>query len=217
MSPIKKFNKPKRTKKKRTTKRRRKRLFGVGHGPSNFHGLTGIVHLLNLRRPPKSRLKSLGWRCSLGWRWNWLEGARYQTQWTDQYQTGKKESNTRMDPSVSPMSQNSVVGGNGGGGNGMMTSSTTSDSNMADDPKQNLNQVINSIQKTLGLIHQLSLTVSSFNISSQLPLLQRLYVTFFSLYRSSLLLSAENPSLFSFIFMLLITFPLSSFSLHFFL
>lgn len=79
-----------------------------------------------------------------------------------------------MDPSVSPMSQNSVVGGNGGGGNGMLTSSTTSDSNMADDPKQNLNQVINSIQKTLGLIHQLSLTVSFFNISSQLPLLQRL-------------------------------------------
>ncbi|CAL5438979.1 unnamed protein product [Camellia sinensis] len=42
------------------------------------------------------------------------------------------------------------------------------------DPKQNLNQVINSIQKTLGLIHQLYLTVSSFNAASQLPLLQRL-------------------------------------------
>ncbi|KAI7987164.1 Mediator of RNA polymerase II transcription subunit 10b [Camellia lanceoleosa] len=42
------------------------------------------------------------------------------------------------------------------------------------DPKQNLNQVINSIQKTLGLIHQLYLTVSSFNVASQLPLLQRL-------------------------------------------
>ncbi|XP_071702802.1 mediator of RNA polymerase II transcription subunit 10b-like [Rutidosis leptorrhynchoides] len=48
---------------------------------------------------------------------------------------------------------------------------TTSSS---DDPKQNLNQVINSIQKTLGTIHQLYLTVSSFNVSSQLPLLQRL-------------------------------------------
>ncbi|KAJ0666002.1 putative mediator complex, subunit Med10 [Helianthus annuus] len=44
----------------------------------------------------------------------------------------------------------------------------------SDDPKQNLNQVINSIQKTLGTIHQLYLTVSSFNVSSQLPLLQRL-------------------------------------------
>ncbi|OVA04973.1 Mediator complex [Macleaya cordata] len=43
-----------------------------------------------------------------------------------------------------------------------------------DDPKQNLNQVINSIQKTLGLLHQLYLTVSSFNVASQLPLLQRI-------------------------------------------
>jgi mediator of RNA polymerase II transcription subunit 10 len=43
-----------------------------------------------------------------------------------------------------------------------------------DDPKQNLNHVINSIQKTLGLLHQLNLTVSSFNAASQLPLLQRL-------------------------------------------
>ncbi|CAI9279889.1 unnamed protein product [Lactuca saligna] len=45
----------------------------------------------------------------------------------------------------------------------------TSSSN---DPKQNLNQVINSIQKTLGTIHQLYLTFSSINVSSQLPLLQ---------------------------------------------
>jgi mediator of RNA polymerase II transcription subunit 10 len=30
-----------------------------------------------------------------------------------------------------------------------------------DDPKQNLNQVIDSIQKTLGQLHQLYLTVSS--------------------------------------------------------
>ncbi|XP_073052112.1 mediator of RNA polymerase II transcription subunit 10b-like isoform X2 [Primulina eburnea] len=44
----------------------------------------------------------------------------------------------------------------------------------ADDPKQNLNQVINSIQKTLGILHQLYLTVSSFNVAAQLPLLQRM-------------------------------------------
>ncbi|XP_073133122.1 mediator of RNA polymerase II transcription subunit 10b-like [Henckelia pumila] len=44
----------------------------------------------------------------------------------------------------------------------------------ADDPKQNLTQVINSIQKTLGVLHQLYLTVSSFNVASQLPLLQRM-------------------------------------------
>ncbi|XP_042513602.1 mediator of RNA polymerase II transcription subunit 10b-like [Macadamia integrifolia] len=54
-------------------------------------------------------------------------------------------------------------------GNGAITQT-----NVADDPKQNLNQVINSIQKTLGLLHQLHLTVSSFSVASQLPLLQRL-------------------------------------------
>ncbi|CAL5082499.1 unnamed protein product [Urochloa decumbens] len=43
-----------------------------------------------------------------------------------------------------------------------------------DASKQNLSQVTSSIQKTLGLLHQLNLTVSSFNSASQLPLLQRL-------------------------------------------
>ncbi|XP_043725593.1 mediator of RNA polymerase II transcription subunit 10b-like [Telopea speciosissima] len=43
-----------------------------------------------------------------------------------------------------------------------------------DDQKQNLNQVINSIQKTLGHLLQLHVTVSSFSVASQLPLLQRL-------------------------------------------
>ncbi|KAJ4969487.1 hypothetical protein NE237_016188 [Protea cynaroides] len=43
-----------------------------------------------------------------------------------------------------------------------------------EDPKQNLTHVINSIQKTLGLLHQLHLTVSSFSVASQLPLLQRM-------------------------------------------
>ncbi|CDP12227.1 unnamed protein product [Coffea canephora] len=46
--------------------------------------------------------------------------------------------------------------------------------NPIDDPKHNLTQVINSVQKTLGILHQLYLTVSSFNVASQLPLLQRL-------------------------------------------
>ncbi|KAL5537923.1 hypothetical protein UlMin_045872 [Ulmus minor] len=54
-----------------------------------------------------------------------------------------------------------------------------------DESKQNLNQVINSIQKTLGLLHQLYLTVSSFNAASQLPLFQRL---------NSLVLELENMS-----------------------
>ncbi|KAJ9549838.1 hypothetical protein OSB04_022381, partial [Centaurea solstitialis] len=54
------------------------------------------------------------------------------------------------------------------------TVTATTSSSSSDDPKQNLNQVINSIQKSLGIIHQLYLTVSSFNVSSQLPLLQRL-------------------------------------------
>ncbi|XP_038703235.1 mediator of RNA polymerase II transcription subunit 10b-like isoform X2 [Tripterygium wilfordii] len=60
--------------------------------------------------------------------------------------------------------------------NGTMTSQINDKAapTTADDTKQNLSQVINSIQKTLGLIHQLYLTVSSFNAASQLPLLQRL-------------------------------------------
>ncbi|KMZ59773.1 Mediator of RNA polymerase II transcription subunit 10b [Zostera marina] len=40
--------------------------------------------------------------------------------------------------------------------------------------KQSLMLVNNSIHKTLSLLHQLHLTVSSFNVASQLPLLQRL-------------------------------------------
>ncbi|KAM3353398.1 hypothetical protein ACQJBY_024513 [Aegilops geniculata] len=43
-----------------------------------------------------------------------------------------------------------------------------------DPSKQNLAQVTGSIQKTLGLLHQLNLNVSSFSSASQLPLLQRL-------------------------------------------
>ncbi|XP_075517903.1 mediator of RNA polymerase II transcription subunit 10b-like isoform X3 [Primulina tabacum] len=47
---------------------------------------------------------------------------------------------------------------------------------LADDPKQNLTHVIYSIQKTLGILHQLYLTVSSFNVAAQLPLLQRILI-----------------------------------------
>ncbi|XP_030486696.1 mediator of RNA polymerase II transcription subunit 10b isoform X3 [Cannabis sativa] len=43
-----------------------------------------------------------------------------------------------------------------------------------EEAKQNLNAVINSTQKTLGLLHQLNLTVTSFNAASQLPLLHRM-------------------------------------------
>ncbi|XP_058085477.1 mediator of RNA polymerase II transcription subunit 10b [Magnolia sinica] len=69
-----------------------------------------------------------------------------------------------MDSSQNSSSATPPIAGNGG---------TVSGSD-ADEPKQNLNNVLNSIQKTLGLLHQLYLTVSSFNASSQLPLLQRL-------------------------------------------
>lgn len=76
-------------------------------------------------------------------------------------------------------SQNATAGTGGSGGNGIVVPQTndTAGTTVVDDPKQNLNQVINSIQKTLGLIHQLYLTVSSFNAASQLPLLQRLLVS----------------------------------------
>lgn len=78
--------------------------------------------------------------------------------------------------------------GNPSGGNGVVisrtndasplesteTTTTTTTTTTLEDPKQNLDQVINSIQNTLGMLHQLYLTVSSFNVASQLPLLQRL-------------------------------------------
>uniref|UniRef100_A0A2P2JRH1 Mediator of RNA polymerase II transcription subunit 10 n=1 Tax=Rhizophora mucronata TaxID=61149 RepID=A0A2P2JRH1_RHIMU len=78
---------------------------------------------------------------------------------------------------MDPM-QNATGGTVGNVGSGMLSNqeddTTAGTAATADDPKQNLNQVINSIQKTLGLLHQLYLTVSSFNTASQLPLLQRL-------------------------------------------
>ncbi|KAK4486560.1 hypothetical protein RD792_009245 [Penstemon davidsonii] len=72
----------------------------------------------------------------------------------------------------------------GTGGNGIMSSQSTDASpvessaagSSIDDSKENLNQVINSIQKNLGILHQLYLTVSSFNVASQLPLLQRILI-----------------------------------------
>ncbi|KAI3501512.1 hypothetical protein L1887_29383 [Cichorium endivia] len=81
------------------------------------------------------------------------------------------------------MESSQATGTAAAGGNGTLNSqndaspaesTVTATTSSTDDPKQNLNQVINSIQKTLGTIHQLYLTVSSFNVSSQLPLLQRL-------------------------------------------
>uniref|UniRef100_A0A5B7AFQ6 Mediator of RNA polymerase II transcription subunit 10 n=1 Tax=Davidia involucrata TaxID=16924 RepID=A0A5B7AFQ6_DAVIN len=83
-----------------------------------------------------------------------------------------------MDSSHSSAAAAAAAAGGGGtggsGGNGMIIPQTNDTETKMDDPKQNLNQVINSIQKTLGLLHQLYLTVSSFNVASQLPLLQRL-------------------------------------------
>ncbi|KAK4770708.1 hypothetical protein SAY87_031240 [Trapa incisa] len=63
----------------------------------------------------------------------------------------------------------------GTGGNGIINPQNNDVRGSAsEDPKQNLKEVINSIQKTLGLLHQLSLTVSSYNAALQLPLLQRI-------------------------------------------
>ncbi|XP_077232935.1 mediator of RNA polymerase II transcription subunit 10b-like [Tasmannia lanceolata] len=56
----------------------------------------------------------------------------------------------------------------------MESSQNSSSGNGGIDPQENLKEVINSIQKNLGLLHQLHLTVSSFNVASQLPLLQRI-------------------------------------------
>ncbi|KAF7801356.1 mediator of RNA polymerase II transcription subunit 10b-like [Senna tora] len=75
-------------------------------------------------------------------------------------------------------SQNAAASGNGGtGGNGILippSNDTSSPASAADDSMQKLNQVISSIQKTLGLIHQLYLTVSTYNTAFQMPLLQRI-------------------------------------------
>ncbi|KAK7318941.1 hypothetical protein RJT34_03650 [Clitoria ternatea] len=63
------------------------------------------------------------------------------------------------------------------GGNGTLISPTNdmvASAAGADDSMQKLNQVSNSIQKTLGLIHQLYLTVSTFNAAFQMPLLERI-------------------------------------------
>ncbi|KAI3920770.1 hypothetical protein MKW98_005596 [Papaver atlanticum] len=69
-----------------------------------------------------------------------------------------------MDLSQISSGSTGIVHGNGG----------VVSNNEQDEAKQNLNQVINSIQKVLGLLHQLYLTVSSFNMASQLPLLERI-------------------------------------------
>ncbi|XP_020582691.1 mediator of RNA polymerase II transcription subunit 10b-like [Phalaenopsis equestris] len=91
-----------------------------------------------------------------------------------------------MDPSSQSSSAGNGIlpppgGGGGGGGTHVNTPASTPITNSgnavldaAEEQKHNLNQSINSIQKTLGLLHQLYLTVSSFNVASQLPLLQRL-------------------------------------------
>ncbi|KAK9145756.1 hypothetical protein Sjap_005659 [Stephania japonica] len=72
---------------------------------------------------------------------------------------------------------NQATGNGGIASQANTTTNNNSNSNNSDQDessKQNLNNVINSIDKTLGLLHQLHLTVSSFNVASQLPLLQRL-------------------------------------------
>ncbi|KAG9142870.1 hypothetical protein Leryth_005615 [Lithospermum erythrorhizon] len=61
-----------------------------------------------------------------------------------------------------------------GGAAAMITDPSPAATTASEEAKQNLTQVINSIQKTLAILHQLHLTVSSFNVSSQLPLLQRM-------------------------------------------
>ncbi|KAK9926411.1 hypothetical protein M0R45_023643 [Rubus argutus] len=74
-------------------------------------------------------------------------------------------------------SVNADAGSGGNGDNGMMVSqSRTNDATGVDEQeqKQNLKQVIDSTEKTLALIHQLYLTVSSFSAGSQLPLLESL-------------------------------------------
>ncbi|XP_057976654.1 mediator of RNA polymerase II transcription subunit 10b [Malania oleifera] len=89
-----------------------------------------------------------------------------------------ESSQTQSGVGVGATSPAAAAATGGSGGNGMIHQANDSAAAAAaaagEDSKQNLNDVINSIQKTLGLLHQLYLTVSSFNVASQLPLLQRL-------------------------------------------
>lgn len=75
-----------------------------------------------------------------------------------------------MDPA---QNTNAVIGGSGSNGT-MRYQTNDGTATAADDSKENLSQVINSIEKTLGLLHQLEKTVTSFTPASQLHLLQRL-------------------------------------------
>nr|AGV54175.1 mediator of RNA polymerase II transcription subunit [Phaseolus vulgaris] len=54
------------------------------------------------------------------------------------------------------------------------TSDITASTAGADDSMRKLNQVSNSIQKTLGLIHQFYLPVFTFNAAFQMPRIQRI-------------------------------------------
>ncbi|CAI8618601.1 unnamed protein product [Vicia faba] len=54
------------------------------------------------------------------------------------------------------------------------TNDTAASAVGAGDSMQNLKQINKSIEKTLGLIHQLTLTVSNFSPALQMPLLQRI-------------------------------------------
>lgn len=72
-------------------------------------------------------------------------------------------------PNSSSSSSAAVVAAAAASGNGVQGGDRPEDPS-----KQNLAQVTASIQRTLGLLHQLNLNVSSFSSASQLPLLQRL-------------------------------------------
>ena len=82
----------------------------------------------------------------------------------------------RPPPSPSPSSdyvmESAAPNPSAAAGNGV-EASVAGGERPEDASKQNLAQVTSSIQKTLGLLHQLNLT-ASFNSASQLPLLQRL-------------------------------------------
>ncbi|KAJ3692743.1 hypothetical protein LUZ60_011838 [Juncus effusus] len=80
-----------------------------------------------------------------------------------------------MEPS--PPHLTAAGAGNGGlaaAAAAVASSDPTGGVSSSDEAKRNLEQVTDSIQKSLGILHQLHLTVSSFNVSSQHSLLERL-------------------------------------------
>ncbi|KAH0868478.1 hypothetical protein HID58_075500 [Brassica napus] len=130
-------------------------------------------HLNKLRRHAKSLKKEIR-NSSLNW--NFKTKTHFSRYPSVSLSLADSLAKPISDSAVMDPAQNTSAAGIGGSNGTTTMGYQTNDgtATASEDSKENLNQVINSIQKTLGLLHQLHLTVSSFTPASQLHLLQRL-------------------------------------------